>query len=199
MVISSRLPFGMPSFSSLSACIGFRIKSSNNRLAPSTPSSRRSRLQFWYFPFRRVLGALCARIILFRRFQILWLGLFVDNFRVEHALGNHFPVSSGALAKKAALVAFVAGSAADLVDLQQERVVVAIDKRVLDFLKISRLLAFEPRAFAGAAVIMRLAGFLGFFPRFLVHVGDHQHFTRLMVLHDHRHQAVPFGKIDTYL
>ena len=45
---------------------------------------------------------------------------------------------------------------------------------------------------------MGFAGFLGFFPRFFVHVSDHQHFAPLMILHDHRYQAVTLGKIDFY-
>ena len=45
--------------------------------------------------------------------------------------------SSPALAEKTAPITLMAGGAADLVDLNQDRVSVAVDKSVFDFLKIA--------------------------------------------------------------
>jgi hypothetical protein len=40
------------------------------------------------------------------------------------------------------------------------------------------------------------AGFFGFFPRLLVHIGDHQNFAGAVVLDNDRHKSVAFLKID---
>ena len=61
----------------------------------------------------------------------------VNFFGIEDAFANDFPVGARALAEKATLIAFMAGGAADLMDLKQDRVGVAIDERVFDFLKIA--------------------------------------------------------------
>src|SRR6185436_4245556 len=121
MVISSRLPFGIPSFNSLWAC-------SEGTVEPVSVASSS------------------------RRF-------FVNFLRIENPLGDDLPIVAGALAKKTAAITFMASGAADLVDLNEDRIVVTVDERVFDFLKVARLLALEPRPFARAAVVMGLAGF----------------------------------------
>ena len=73
---------------------------------------------------------------------------------------------------------------------------IAIDKGVFHFLKIPRLLAFEPKAFAGAAIVVCFASFFGFFPGLLIHVSNHQHLARAIVLHDHRNETVTLFEID---
>src|SRR5688572_33379662 len=65
----------------------------------------------------------------------------------------------------------MASGAADLIDLQQNRVVVAVNESISYFLEVARLLAFEPKPLAGTAVIVRFAGLLGLLPRLFVHIG----------------------------
>src|SRR5688572_3525644 len=89
----------------------------------------------------------------------------------------------------------MASGAADLIDLQQNRVVVAVDESISYFLEVARLLAFEPKPLAGTAVIVRFAGLLGLLPRLFVHISNHQHVARFIVLHDHGNQAVSLGEV----
>ena len=51
------------------------------------------------------------------KFQSAWLGFFVDFFRVEHALGDDFPIVVGVLAVETTTITFVACGAAYLMHL----------------------------------------------------------------------------------
>src|SRR5262245_37061861 len=90
----------------------------------------------------------------------------------------------------------MASRAADLSNLKQERIAVAIDEGVLHFLKIAGLLTFLPKPFAGPAIVMGLASLFGLFPRLFVHVGDHQNFAGTVVLDNDRNKSVGFIEID---
>src|SRR5581483_5653563 len=88
-------------------------------------------------------------------------GLFlVHMFRIEHALADHGYVALVQPAEEAAFVAFMAGGAADLVDLEQDGVGVAVDVDLLDDLHIAALFTLAPELAAAAAEIDGPAGAL---------------------------------------
>ena len=115
-------------------------------------------------------------IDLFRRFE-LRLGDFERLAVLFHR------------AEKARLVAFVAGRA-DLVHLDQQCIAVAIERDVLDRLRVAALLAFHPEFLARTAPEMRLAGFNGFFERGAVHPRHHHDAAGFLFLNDGWNQAV---------
>src|SRR5439155_3408617 len=78
---------------------------------------------------------------------------------------------------------------ADLFDLDQERVAVAVERDVLDLLYMAAGLAFHPELPARAAPEMGLAGFDGFFKRSAVHPGHHQNAARFLFLNNGGDQA----------
>src|SRR5207249_10718603 len=79
---------------------------------------------------------------------------------------------------------------ADLFDLNQERVAVAVERDVLDLLHMAASLAFHPELPARAAPEIGLAGFDGFFKRSAVHPGHHQNAARFLFLNNGGNQAV---------
>jgi hypothetical protein len=89
----------------------------------------------------------------------------------------------------------VASGAANLFHLKENGIVVAIDKDVFHHLKVARLFALEPQSLAGAAIIMGLARFYGFVSGLFVHVSDHEHVARLVVLDNDRHEAIALFEI----
>jgi hypothetical protein len=84
----------------------------------------------------------------------------------------------------------VARGATNLVDLQQDRVGVAVDEGSPDALNVAALFALLPKPLATAAVINRLAGGDGRIPGLAVHVGQHEHATGGGVLHRHWEQGI---------
>src|SRR5439155_6035981 len=76
--------------------------------------------------------------------------------------------------EKARLVAFVTRHA-DLLDLNQQRVAVAVERDVSDVLHVPAGLPFHPEFLARAAPEMRPAGLEGLFQRRAVHPRHHQH------------------------
>ena len=91
--------------------------------------------------------------------------------------------------EEARLVALVTGCA-DLFDLNEQRVAVAIERDVLHRLGVAAGLAFHPEFLAGAAPEMSPAGRDCFFQRGAVHPRHHQHAAGGLFLDDGRDQAV---------
>lgn len=88
----------------------------------------------------------------------------------------------------------------DLLDLEQHGIPVAIDEELSNALDVATFLAFAPEAPATSAVIHGLPGAQGFFPRFAVHMGDHQDLAGTGVLRDGRNEIVgttELGRIGT--
>src|SRR5437763_12033672 len=79
---------------------------------------------------------------------------------------------------------------ADLFDLNQERIAVAVERDILDLLHMAAGLAFHPELPARAAPEIGLAGFDGFFKRSAVHPGHHQDAARFLFLNDGGNQSV---------
>ncbi len=99
-------------------------------------------------------------------------------------------------AEEAAGVALVAGGAADLVDLEQDGVGVAIDEDLAHFLDVAALLALAPEAVAAAAEVDGPARAQRLLVGFAVHPGQHEDGAAVGVLGDGRHQAAAFVEID---
>ena len=98
----------------------------------------------------------------------------VNLFRfLELRLGN-FEIAAIDRAEKAGLVAFMTGSA-NLINFDQQRVAVAIERDVPDCLRMAAGLAFHPKCLARPAPEMRLAGSDGFFQGSAIHPRHHQH------------------------
>ena len=108
------------------------------------------------------------------------------------ALAHHavvpFPVEAGTPSR-------MAGRAADLLDLEQHGVAVAVQADGKHFLYVPGRAALVPEFLAAAAPVMGLAGFQGTFPGFFIHIGQHEHFARGRVLRDGGDQSL--GKIGT--
>src|SRR5262245_55317940 len=76
----------------------------------------------------------------------------VDFLWIEEPRGDNFHSLRSDLAKEAAAIPFVT-SGANLLNLQQDRVGIAIDINGPDHLRVAALLAFSPEATAATAVI----------------------------------------------
>ena len=92
----------------------------------------------------------------------------------------------------------MAGGAALLLDLQQDRVRVAVNVHFADPLHVAALLALAPELAAAAAVVTGLARTHRLLVRFPVHPGQHQDLARTRVLCDGRHQPARFLKINNH-
>src|SRR5690606_13913019 len=116
---------------------------------------------------------------------------FVDVLRrLDHRL-DRFPAPVGHSALEEATVATgVAGDAADLFDLEQHHVVVAVDAHVEHALRVAGLLALVPQLPARARPIHGLAQFGGARERLAIHPREHQHVARGRLLRDHRNEPV---------
>ena len=79
---------------------------------------------------------------------------------------------------------------AGLLDLDEQHIAVAIERDVLDGLRVAAFLALHPEFLARTAPEMRLAGGDGFFQRRAVHPREHQHAPGLVFLHDGGNQTV---------
>jgi hypothetical protein len=87
------------------------------------------------------------------------------------------------------------GDAADLFNLHQEHVLVAIQSHLQHFLGMAGFLALVPQFLAGTRPVHRLAGFHGALQRFPVHPGHHEDVAGFRILGDGRQQAV-LGPVD---
>src|SRR5882672_2574216 len=100
----------------------------------------------------------------FNNFSAVSFFLFINLLRrLQLRLGD-FESAIFDRAEKARLIAFVARRAG-LPDLDEQHVAVAIERDVLDGLRVAAFLAFHPEFLARAAPEMRLAGLDGFFQR----------------------------------
>jgi len=116
--------------------------------------------------------------------------LFVNIARrFEHGLGDFKGVAAFDRAKETGLVTFVAGGA-DLLDLDEQRVAIAIERNVFDGLGVAAFLAFHPEFLTGAAPKMRFARGNGFFERSAIHPRHHQDATGAGFLHDGGNEAL---------
>lgn len=81
-------------------------------------------------------------------------------------------------------------SRADLFDLNQQRVAVAIERDVFHRLRVAAYLAFHPEFLARPTPEMRLARLDGFLQRSAIHPRHHQDAPGGLLLHDGGNQAV---------
>ncbi len=93
----------------------------------------------------------------------------------------------------------MASSSSKLLDLKKDGIVVTVDESVFDLLKVAGFLPLKPKPSSGAAVVVGLSGPSRLVPGLLVHVGQHEDISGLIVLDDHRDQAFTFGEIDVLL
>src|SRR5262249_12884064 len=118
----------------------------------------------------------------------------IDLFRIKDLLGDDLESVALDLAEETAFVPLVAGGAADLMDLQEDGVGVAVEVDRPDVLGVAALLALAPELTAAAAEVTRPAGANGLLVGLAVHPGQHQHLARVGVLRDGRHQ--PAGLVE---
>ena len=100
----------------------------------------------------------------------------------------------GIFPEEAAAAPGVAGDAAGLVDLQQDRVVVAVKADFQHFLGVAGFLALVPQLAPRTRPIHGFASFHRQLQRFAIHPGEHQHIAARRILGDDRGEAllVPF-------
>src|SRR5207302_2146948 len=79
---------------------------------------------------------------------------------------------------------------ADLFDLNQQSVTVAVERDVFDGLRVATGLAFHPQLLAGATPEMGSARFNGFLKRSAIHPGHHEHALGFKILNDGGNQAL---------
>ena len=79
---------------------------------------------------------------------------------------------------------------ADLVNLDQQRVPVTIERYVFDGLSMTAGFAFHPKFLPRPAPEMRLAALDCFFERGPIHPRHHQHASGLLFLDDRRNQSI---------
>src|SRR5580704_834345 len=106
----------------------------------------------------------------------------IRRLRIEYALVAEFERYRPRLAErhraiKARAAAGVAG-AGDLLDLDPDSILVAVDAHLDDALSVAGSLALLPQCAPRAAEIPSLAGGDGFCQRLRIHVRDHQHVAR---------------------
>lgn len=99
------------------------------------------------------------------------------------------------LAKEATDIAFVASGTANLFDLEQNRIGVAVDIDFSHMLHMAARFPLLPEPTAAAAVVDRLASGKRLPPGCAVHVGKHQHFAAGNVLGDRGNEGLVTGKI----
>src|SRR5262245_44876388 len=84
----------------------------------------------------------------------------------------------------------MAGDAANLLDLDEQRVGVAVQAQLDDLLHVARFLALAPQALARARPVHRLAALHALRERCAVHPGHGKHLSALEILGDRGDQAV---------
>ena len=115
--------------------------------------------------------------------------LFINFLRLLQLRLGDFETAIFDRAEKARLVTFVARRAG-LLDLDEQHVAVAIERDVLDGLRVAAFLALHPVFLARAAPEMRLAGGDGAFERRAVHPRHHHHAAGFLFLNDRGNQTV---------
>ena len=90
----------------------------------------------------------------------------------------------------------MAGGAADLIDLEHNRIFIAVDQDLFDDLTVAGFFALLPEFAAAAGPVGGIAALKGFVPGFFVDVRQHQHIAGLVVLRDRGDQTVAFFEIE---
>jgi len=108
--------------------------------------------------------------------------VLVNLQRIKYLLAYDLPSVVRMLTKETAFVALVTGSPAKLFDFQQNRVSIAVDIDGTHPLTVAARFTFFPNPIPAATIVDRLARLNSFFPRRLVHVGQHQYLTSVGVL-----------------
>jgi hypothetical protein len=75
--------------------------------------------------------------------------------------------------------------------LKHKAILVAVDKYLLDLLKVAALLAFFPQFLSASAEVSGVAGLNGQIQSLLIHKADHQDLPGLCILSHSRNQTVP--------
>src|SRR5262249_48147796 len=120
---------------------------------------------------------------------------FVNLPRIENALADDLELVTFHLAEEAACVTLMARRTTNLMDLEEDRVGVAVDVDFAYFLDVPPLFAFAPELAAAAAVIHGAAGSQRFLVGFLIHPGEHQHLSCGGVLGNGGDETAGFGKV----
>jgi hypothetical protein len=92
----------------------------------------------------------------------------------------------------------VADAWAEGLNLNQDRVLIAIGGNGLDYQAVPRSLPLQPELLAGAAVKGGKARFDGLAEGFVIHIPHHEDATRRMVLNDGCDQPTGFFKIEIH-
>ncbi len=100
-------------------------------------------------------------------------GLFVDLLGIEHALNFDRVAVAIPPAEKAGGISLVAGGPADLFDLQQDCIRVAVDVNRLHPLHMAAFFSLFPELLAAAAVVNSVPRGERLLPGVLVHIAKH--------------------------
>src|SRR5262249_34353154 len=131
-----------------------------------------------------------------RSFAIYLLGIKNALADDDFSGRQRIPARLSDLAKETTRITLMASRAADLMDLEKNRVRVAIHEDFADFLDVAALFALAPELISAAAEIDRPAGAQRFFIGFAVHPGEHQHLASGGVLSDGGDKAAGFVEVD---
>jgi hypothetical protein len=136
-----------------------------------------------------VIRLICSEVSLF----------LVDFARVKDALADNDVILALKLTEETTRISFVARRTANLLDLDQERIAVAIDIDFMDLLNVAALFALAPKLLAAAAIVHSVTKLKGLAVAFFVHIGHHENLTSLVILHDHRNKTVALFEVRTNL
>jgi len=111
----------------------------------------------------------------------------VNHFGIEDALAllcdpSGFGID---LAIEATPEACMAGRTANLINLDQDGIRVAIEVEAMELLHVAALLSLAPKFVTAAAKVADMAGLESFFVGFCIHVGQHQYIARSRILGNH--------------
>jgi len=109
--------------------------------------------------------------------------------RFKHGLGGFEGIASVNGTEETGSITLVTGGA-DLLDLDEQRVAVAIERDIFYGLGVAAFLAFHPEFLAGAAPEMGFAGGDGFFEGSAIHPRHHQDAAGAGFLHNGGNEAV---------
>ena len=116
--------------------------------------------------------------------------LFVNvTRRLEHGLRDFERIAAFNRPEETGFVTLVT-SRADLLDLDQQRVAVAIEREILNRLRMTAFLTLHPEFLPGPAPEMGFAGGDGFFQRGAIHPRHHQYAPGARFLHNGWNQPV---------
>ena len=85
--------------------------------------------------------------------------LLINLFRVENALANNDIIIPFEFAEEATRIPFVASRAAYLINFKQQRVAIAIDINLMNFLHVAALFAFTPQFLTTPTIVHSVAEF----------------------------------------